>query len=155
MWSYAIQHRDLKRTRELLTLNARLRQRLGPFAAFGDGERVDSYAQLEAQHFDFDPLTVARAHSRGKVDAMTHAEMKRRYLTLLRYLAHKPRAEWSLYDHLGVTYYLVKQGRIDEAVSAFKGATAIAQKPVSVEETQRAISIMITSALISRSLRET
>ena len=27
-----------------------------------------------------------------------------------------------------MTYYLVKQGRIDEAVSAFKGATAIAQK---------------------------
>lgn len=126
VWSYALPHRDLERAHELITLNSHLKRSLGPYAELKRGAqaitRLDAYRELTQQHVDFDPLTVARVHSRGAVDAITHADMKRSYLKLLRYLSHKPRAQWSLYDHLGVTYYLIKQGRLDAAQVAFKRA---------------------------------
>ena len=131
IWSYALAHHDLKRAHTFFSLTTHLREIIGPYIELKRAEGhpliLDRFEQLIEQHYDFDPLTVSRAHSRGKVDAITHPELKKRYLTLLKYLAHKRRVAWTLHDWLGLTYYLVKQGRLDDALRGLRGADRVAR----------------------------
>ena len=122
VWRYAIHHQDQERLAEAISLTPHLMSHLSPY--FGTTSdtiplKYDEYERLNAQHLDFDPLTVARAHARGKVDHITHPKLREEYLQRLKYLAHKPRDRWSSYDLLAVCYFLVKQGRLGDAEQVF------------------------------------
>ena len=122
VWGYAIHHRDTERVAEAISLSSKLKTYLSPYFELASDTPMlayDEYDSLNTQHLDFDPLTVARAHARGKVEYITHPKMREAYLNRLKYLAHKPRTRWRQYDLLTVCYYLIKQGRIDDAERIF------------------------------------
>jgi hypothetical protein len=122
VWGYAIHHKDTERVSEAISLSTKLKAYLSPYFEFSLDVPIhnhDDYESLNIQHLDFDPLTVARAHARGKVDYITHPKMRSAYLKRLKYLAHKPRTRWSRYDLLTICYYLIKQGRLDDAELIF------------------------------------
>ena len=45
--------------------------------------------------------------------------MKKEYLKRIHYLSFKPRAQWTDYDIMAVSYFLIKQGRLPEAERTF------------------------------------
>jgi hypothetical protein len=128
IWSYSLAHQDLVQAQVFMTLNQTLKKFVGPYIELPTSDKqrliIDDYQRIHTQHIDFDPLTVARAHARGKVDAITHPQLKEQYLKLLKYLSFKRKALWSLQDRLALVYYLIKQGRLHTAIKSFKQINA-------------------------------
>jgi len=121
VWGYALRHRDLRRARELVELQAA--DRLGPYLRAG-GLLIDARADRRHEHLDLDPLVPARAHVPDALpdDASGAATpaLFEAHVAHLRYLLHKPRAAWDVVDQLELVYLLLKWGRVRAAVERFE-----------------------------------
>lgn len=116
LWSYGIRHRDAVATREYL------RAADGFLAGCGPALRsplltIDPVERRAWQLIEFAPLHNARAHPVGRRRVIESSELARHWRGLLEGLAARPRLQSG--DWLLVTYYLLLQDRVGEALDAF------------------------------------
>jgi len=116
LWSYSIQHDALPAAGEFL-------QHIGQLASEVGGSirsklvTLDPVARHTYQHLDYKPLVNARAHSLGKRRRILNDRFSEQYHRLLEELSY--RRTLSDADEMAVTYYLLLQDRIEEALDTF------------------------------------
>jgi hypothetical protein len=115
VWSYGILHRDVSAAREFLRHEDSLVGQCGRVLTSPLLD-VDPVVRRGYEHIEFDPLFHARSHRFGKERTILDAGLAAQYLDLLDVLTYRPalRSE----DWLAMTYYLLLQDRVDEALSA-------------------------------------
>ena len=118
LWSYSIYHKDESRMREYL-----------PHTSFANRSGlwlksqlldIDPVVRGSYQHLEYKPLVNARAHTLGKKRKILNNRFHQQYhhfMQVLKY-KHKPSPK----DQLAITYYLLLQDRIAEALQHFEKA---------------------------------
>ncbi len=116
LWSYGIKHNWVPAVREYL-------QHADSFVA-ACGSAVDSplltidpVVRKTYQHMDYSPLVNARAHQLGKRRQILNNRFFAQYHRLLKVLSY--RRELTDDDLMALTYYMLLQDRIDEALAFF------------------------------------
>jgi hypothetical protein len=115
--SYSVQHRDLPRLREFLLHRPDYLREGGPLLE-GRALAVDPVALRWHEHLEYAPLVNARAHRLGAVRAILNDRLGAQYRRLVELLRY--RRELLPADRLAVTYYLLLQDRVDEALAMFE-----------------------------------
>ena len=116
LWSYGIRHDEPRITREFL-------QHADAFVAQCGGFlespllAIDPVARKTYQHLDYRPLVNARTHQLGRRRQIMNDRLSQQYHRLLKILSY--RRELNDDDLLAVTYYLLVQDRIEEAIGFF------------------------------------
>src|SRR5205814_5743648 len=117
LWSYAIKHNAVGAIREFLAHS-------DPFLAqcchYLDCKLVtiDPVIRKTYQHLDYRPLVNARAHQLGRQRQILNDRFDGQYHQLLFVLTY--RRELDQHDLMAVTYYLLLQDRIEEALANFQ-----------------------------------
>lgn len=116
VWSYALRHGDAAAVRDLLANNPPFVARCGPLL---DSPllTIDPVARGFYQHIEYEPLFNARAHRLGASRMIFNDSLAYQYSALMHRLAHQP--ELGSRDWLEVTYALLLQDRVGEALAAF------------------------------------
>jgi hypothetical protein len=117
-WSYALLHNDAGALNEFLQHADGFIADCGP-ALESQLVTIDPVARYAYQHLEYSPLVNARAHQLGSVRTLLNENFYDQYDALLAVLAH--RATLGDEDRLAVSYYLLLQDRIEEALAAFAG----------------------------------
>jgi hypothetical protein len=123
LWSYALLHRDRTAAREYL------QHAEGFLANCGMVLRsplldLDPVQRLQYQHLELDPLVHPRAHRLGGQRVIGNQDLARQYSALLSRLGYHDTLDSA--DWLAVTYYLLLQDRIEDALAAFARVDAAA-----------------------------
>ncbi|MFM7299480.1 MAG: hypothetical protein ACKO4Q_19930, partial [Planctomycetota bacterium] len=118
LWGYAVANKDAGAAKELLE---------GWSERFGAGFAgpyldspllsIDPVRSRAFEHLEFDPLVNPRAHPFGKRREVRNERAEAQWRELLRILCYKPRL--TAQDWLEVTYHLLLQDRIEDALAAF------------------------------------
>ncbi|HMP18365.1 MAG TPA: hypothetical protein PKD72_15175, partial [Gemmatales bacterium] len=108
LWSYAVEHNSLNELREFLQHHEQLIHLCGRGPLVSTPLTIDPVARHEYQHLEYKPLVNNRFH-----------EQYHRFLTMLSYKRTLDDADW-----LTVTYYLLLQDRIEEALETFSKVDA-------------------------------
>ena len=116
LWSYSLKHNIPERAREYLmhadqivnTCGGRLTSTL---------LTIDPVARRTFEHLEYKPLVNARAHSLGKRRQILNDRFHHQYHQTLHQLSYERILDDD--DLLTVTYYLLLQDRIEEALSTF------------------------------------
>ena len=116
LWSYGLLHRDVEATREYLRHADGFLQQCG-MAISSPLVTIDPVERKAYQHLELDPLVHQRAHQLGSQRKLGNADLARQYGSLLNLLGYTP--QLGSEDWLAVTYYLLLQDRIEEALAAF------------------------------------
>jgi len=116
LWSYAVLHRDAAAAREYLRHADGLLQQCG-MALQSPLVTIDPVERKTYQHLELDPLVHARAHRMGSQHVIGNADLSRQYTSLMTLLGYEPKL--GAQDWLVVTYYLLLQDRVEEAIGAF------------------------------------
>ena len=116
LWSYGIKHNVLPTVREFLQHADGFVQRCG---AYLDCSllTIDPVARKTYQHLDYQPLVNARAHRLGRRRQILNDRVHQQYNRLLTVLSY--RRQLTPGDLMRVTYYLLLQDRIEEAIAFF------------------------------------
>jgi hypothetical protein len=116
LWSYALLYADTVGTREYLRWLDGFLDSCGPYLD-SPLVTIDPVERRAYEHLEFDPLVNARAHPLGRTLRIPNANVSRQYEQLLAILAHRPKLDD--HDWLSVTYFLLLQDRVEEALAAF------------------------------------
>ncbi|MCY2991239.1 MAG: hypothetical protein NTY19_25705 [Planctomycetota bacterium] len=116
LWSYSLKHNAPAAAREYLQHADGF---VGQCGAFIDSPllTIDPVARRAYQHLDYRPLINARAHQLGQRRQIVNDRFHAQYHQLLKILSY--RADLNDAELLAVTYYLLLQDRIDEALVTF------------------------------------
>jgi hypothetical protein len=116
LWSYAIKHNEPASAREYLQHADGF---VGQCGAFIDSPllTIDPVARKAYQHLDYRPLVNARAHQLGQRRQIVNDRFHGQYHQLLKILSY--RADLDDPELMAVTYYLLLQDRVDEALGTF------------------------------------
>ena len=116
LWSYAIKHNEPATVREYLQHADGF---VGQCGAFIDGPllTIDPVARKAYQHLDYRPLVNARAHPLGPRRQIVNDRFHAQYHQLLKILSY--RRDLDDPELMAVTYYLLLQDRVDEALGTF------------------------------------
>ncbi|MCB9638529.1 MAG: hypothetical protein H6727_06425 [Myxococcales bacterium] len=116
LWSYSIRHNDKSTLSEYLKHQDGLLSSSGMFlrSALLD---IDPTERKLYEHLEYRPLVNARAHAFGKKRKILNNRFRQQYNTLLRLLTYKPSLD--AHDHIALSYYLLLQDRIEEAIQRF------------------------------------
>ncbi len=121
LWSYGVRHNTLPAIREFLQHHDGFVQQCG---AYLDSEplTIDPVIRKTYQHLDYRPLVNARAHQLGRQRQIVNNRLHGQYHRLLDSLAYHQ--ELNDDDLMSVTYYLLLQDRIEEALKYFSRVQA-------------------------------
>ncbi|MEM7455738.1 MAG: hypothetical protein AAF456_15400, partial [Planctomycetota bacterium] len=116
LWGYSLQHNDLDSIREFLRNSDRITSQLGrafqsTLITINPVERDWYY------HREYSPLINARAHRVGQRNTILNPQFHQQYHQLMEILSNQPALSDD--DHLAVTYYMLLQDRIEEAIAHF------------------------------------
>jgi hypothetical protein len=116
LWSYALFHNDAAAAQQYLLHTEQIVAECGgpiksPLLT------VDPVARHQYEHLEYKPLVNARTHSLGQRRQIVNGRLLEQYHRFLKLLSY--RSKLSDDDKLAVTYYLLLQDRIDEALSTF------------------------------------
>ncbi|MGC6488142.1 MAG: hypothetical protein ACON4Z_10880, partial [Planctomycetota bacterium] len=116
VWSYALLHRDAGGAAEFLQHRDDFLARCGrsltsPLVTFEPKER------RTFQHLELSPLVHQRAHQLGSERVFGNKDLANQYSALMSVLSYRPTLGSE--DWLAVTYYLLLQDRVEEALAAF------------------------------------
>ena len=116
LWSYGILHNVAAAAREFLLHTDLIVNECGgrlnsPLL------KVDLVERRQVEHLEYKPLVNARAHSLGKRRQIVNDRFNEQYHRALKQLGYS--RQLSDDDLLVVTYYLLLQDRIDEALATF------------------------------------
>ena len=116
IWSYAIHHQDKTNAADFLQQESRIANHVGRYL---DSSllKIEPYIRNWYQHREYSPLINARTHQVGASRQILNPAFHAQYRMLLDLLAN--RKELTSEDHLAVTYYLLLQDRIEEAIKHF------------------------------------
>ncbi len=117
LWSYGIKHRDQQASKEFLEHEDRICNNVGAYFA-SPLLTVRPFERLWYQQREFSPLVNARFHQLGANRKILNPQFYEQYHRLMDILSC--RNQLSSEDHLVVTYYLLLQDRIDEALKHFE-----------------------------------
>ncbi len=115
LWSYGIQHAEPETTRQYLTQDKIVNQ----FGAYFKSSLLDVIPTERNwyYHREYSPLVNARTHRVGLDHKILNPQFHDQYIQLMNILAHH--SDLSSDDHLVITYYMLLQDRIDEALDHF------------------------------------
>jgi hypothetical protein len=116
LWSYGLMHRDEAALREYLGQQQAFVASCGS-AFVSPLLTIDPVERRSYQHVEFEPLWNGRAHRFGQQRTIQNPRVASQYLSLLDVLCHRSRLDDV--DWLSVTYHLLLQDRVEEALSAF------------------------------------
>jgi len=116
LWSYAVYHKDEERMSDYLERSP-MASRVGYFFE-SQLLSVDPVERKWYQHLEYKPLVNARAHQLGMNRKILNSALFAQYHRLLEVL--KYRKDIPNNDLLGVTYFMLLQDRIGEAISFYK-----------------------------------
>lgn len=116
LWSYGIFHRDRDIASEFLQHDD-VAARVGP-SFRSTLLNVDPEERNWYWHREYWPLVNARVHPVGQPRKILNPQIHQQYHELMSILAHHP--TMSSDDHLVVTYYMLLQDRIEEALEHFQ-----------------------------------
>jgi tetratricopeptide (TPR) repeat protein len=116
LWSYGIKHNVLNVMWEYLRGQSDFLKGCGP-ALQCELLTIDPVALKQYEHLEYSPLINARAHRMGSRAVILNDAFGKHYAALLNVLAHQPAL--TAEDRLAVTYYLLLQDRLDEALDMF------------------------------------
>ena len=123
-WGYGFLHGDVPACHELLQVEGRVLQTLGPF--FESALVSVSAAEADFRHLDYHPIINKRAHGLGEGGAappILNAQLQATYGRFLHCLAAKP-GPLGVEERLRLAYYLLCQDRVKEAAAQFRAAGA-------------------------------
>lgn len=115
LWSYGIHHRDVATTREYLARQRSLLQRFRPWieSPLLSLHPADDFA---IETLEFAPLVNARVHANRQTRAIANVGAAKRYAEFLELLALRPELDHR--DQLELSYHMLIQERLEEAVAA-------------------------------------
>jgi hypothetical protein len=121
LWSYSLKHNAASAAREYLQHADGF---VGQCGAFIDSPLlvIDPVTRKAYQHLDYRPLVNARAHQLGQRRQIVNDRFHGQYHQLLKILSYRPDLDDA--ELMAVTYYLLLQDRIDEALGAFSRVRA-------------------------------
>ena len=116
LWSYGIHHRDARATAEYLRNETAF---VGACGAWLDTPllRIDPVERKAYEQIEFRPLIHPRAHPFAGRREILDQDVARQYASLLHLLAYRPGLDDE--DWMTVTYYLLLQDRVGEALESF------------------------------------
>ena len=115
LWSYGIHHQDRSATRTYLE-HSPYADQCG-MAIDTPLLTVDPVARRTYQHLEYRPLVNARTHPLGDGPKILNNRFHHQYHQLMTYLSYRPALTDA--DRMAVTYYLLLQDRIAEAIRFF------------------------------------
>jgi hypothetical protein len=117
LWAYALLHRDTERMRTYLENRPDLVASVGPVLN-SPLLTVEPIERAFYEHLEYAPLVPARIHSLRPEPEIMNNRFLDQYRQLMRVIAFEP----SLLpeQQLALTYYLLLQNRIDEAIERFQ-----------------------------------
>jgi hypothetical protein len=116
LWSYAIKHNDPKNVSQYLQHSDNFIQQCGDLLK-SPLVKIDPVIRHDYQHLEYSPLVNSRVHKLGKKPAIQNDRFHHQYRKLLKVLSYLPVLDDN--DLMSVTYYLLLQDRIEEAISFF------------------------------------
>ncbi|MFH0946250.1 MAG: hypothetical protein V2A76_13705, partial [Planctomycetota bacterium] len=116
LWSYGLYHKDAPASREFLRHQDGFLARCGSYLD-SPLVAIDPIERLAYQHVEYAPLFNGRAHRFGRRHEILNPDLARQYQSLLGILGHRPRLDDT--DWMSVTYYLLLQDRVEEALLSF------------------------------------
>ncbi len=117
LWSYGIKHNVLPAAREYLKHQTNFLNASGDYINC-TLLTIDPVIRKTYQHMEYYPLVNARAHRLGQTRQIVNDRFYGQYMRLLKVLSYKPKLD--AHDLLGMTYYLLLQDRIEDALRFFK-----------------------------------
>ncbi len=116
LWEYAVLHNDVAAIRELLTHSHNFLSQCGDYLE-SPLVTIDPVRRHEYQHRDYRPLVNARTHRLGAEREILNDRFHTHYHEFLKILGYH--RELSDEQQMAVTYYLLLQDRIGEALAFF------------------------------------
>jgi hypothetical protein len=116
LWSYALMHRDAVRTAQYLRHVDWFVAQVGPWLA-SPLLSIDAVERRTYEHLEFAPLVNARAHQVSARRELLNASVAAQYQALLAILCLRPTLDDA--DWAAVTYHMLLQDRVEEALAAF------------------------------------
>ena len=116
LWAYALQHDVASAASEFLRHADQVANEAGG-SIRSSLVTLDAVARHSYQHLEYKPLVNARAHSLGKRRRILNSSFSEQYHRFLKELGY--RREPNDAEQLAVTYYLLLQDRVEEALSTF------------------------------------
>jgi hypothetical protein len=116
LWSYGIYHNDLPAARQYLAhVDTIVNECGGPIDS--SLLTVDPVGRHQFEHLEYRPILNARAHSLGHVRQIVNGPFQQQYERFMKTLTYRPKLNDD--DLLAVSYYLLLQDRVEEALTTF------------------------------------
>ena len=116
LWSYGIKHRLDKVSGEYLKHVGYFINRCGEYLE-SDLLTIDPVERRSYQHMEYKPLVNARAHRLGRRRQILNDRLHSQYHRLLKVLSYRAKLDHG--DRMSMTYYLLLQDRVEEALHQF------------------------------------
>ena len=116
LWSYGLRHRDLTTSHEYLKHRVDFVRQCGLdlHSPLVDNNPIE---QLWYEHIEYKPLVNPRAHQFGKHTVILNNRLKKQYESLLKIFTYRKQRQSN--DNLALTYYMLLQDRIADAITFF------------------------------------
>jgi hypothetical protein len=116
LWSYGLFHNAVPVAREYLAhIDAIVNECGGPIDT--PLLTVDPVVRHQFEHLEYKPILNARAHALGHTRQIVNGPFHQQYERIMKLLTYRPALTDD--DQLAVTYYLLLQDRIEEALASF------------------------------------
>jgi hypothetical protein len=116
LWAYAVHHNDPERIAQLIQFRDDWVDRLGP-VFLTPITKIDNAQRYSYEHLDYRPLVHARTHLLGTQRMILNNRLASQYGKLLERISYQPNLRAG--ERMAVTYYLIVQNRIEEAIQQF------------------------------------
>jgi hypothetical protein len=116
LWSYGFYHDNLQAIREYLQHRDDFLRHCGK-AIDTPLVVMDPIIRKTYEHLEYGPLINARVHRLDEADRITNDRVRQQYMSFLKVLSYRPKLNDD--DFMEITYYLLLQDRVDEALAAF------------------------------------
>ena len=116
LWAYSVKHNDAEAIGEFLDHEQRLTSKCG-MALSSPLLTIDPFSRNWYQQREFSPLINSRVHQLGADRKILNDRIDQQYEKLMQILGHRGQLDSD--NRLVVTYYLLLQDRIDEALQQF------------------------------------
>lgn len=117
LWSYAVELNLVPEMKEFFRHADNLVALCGNGPLVSTLLTIDPTARYHYQHLEYKPLVNARAHALGKVRQIVNDRFHQQYHQFMTMLSYKRTFDDA--DLLAITYYLLLQDRVEEALETF------------------------------------
>ncbi|PHS07368.1 MAG: hypothetical protein COA78_13480, partial [Blastopirellula sp.] len=117
LWSYGIKHNSLTEVNQYLQHSNNFVNQCGMYID-SPALTIDPVIRKSYQHMDYRPLVNARAHQLGRTRQILNNRFHQQYHRLLKVLSYRRKLNDE--DKMSLTYYMLLQDRIGEAIDLFE-----------------------------------